>query len=116
MGCRLLVHERYHLRHRDPLRVVVARYFAAGLYVVPVVEELASFYALQKEIAADDDAVRHVGIAPLARALYKLLPDAPDGECQEWACAVCGDDLIIGLPAPAYVRGGSTTSSSSKAA
>ena len=76
----VLIHERYHLRHRDPLRVVIARYFAAGLYVVPVVDELASFYALQKEIAADDDAVRHVGIAPLAGALYKLLPDAPDRE------------------------------------
>ncbi|MDQ2810572.1 MAG: hypothetical protein M3Z75_01495 [Actinomycetota bacterium] len=25
-------------------------------------------------------------------------PDAPDGDCQEWACAVCGDALIIGLP------------------
>lgn len=73
----VLIHERYHLRHRDPLRLVVARYFAAGLYVVPVVDELASFYALQKEIAADDDAVRHLGVAPLARALYKLLPDAP---------------------------------------
>ena len=76
----VLIHERYHLRHRDPLRVVIARYLAAGLYVVPVVEELASFYALQKEIAADDDAVRHIGVAPLARALYKLLPDAPDRE------------------------------------
>jgi hypothetical protein len=76
----VLLHERYHLRHRDPLRLVIARYFAAGLYVVPVVEELASFYALQKEIAADDDAVRHVGVAPLAAALYKLLPDAPDRE------------------------------------
>ncbi len=76
----VLIHERYHLRHRDPLRLVVARYFAAGLYVVPVVEELASFYALQKEIAADDDAVRHVGVSPLAAALYKLLPDAPDRE------------------------------------
>jgi beta-lactamase regulating signal transducer with metallopeptidase domain len=73
----VLIHERYHLRHRDPLRLVVARYFAAGLYVVPVVDELASFYALQKEIAADDDAVRNLGVAPLARALYKLLPDAP---------------------------------------
>ena len=31
-------------------------------------------------------------------------PDAPDGDCPEWACAVCGDALIIGLPAPAYVR------------
>ena len=76
----VLVHERYHLRQRDPLRVVIARYFAAGLYVVPAVDELASFYALQKEIAADDDAVRQVGIAPLARALYKLLPDAPERE------------------------------------
>lgn len=76
----VLLHERYHLRHRDPLRVVVARYFAAGLYVVPVVDELASFYALQKEIAADEDAVAHVGVGPLARALYKLLPDAPDRE------------------------------------
>jgi hypothetical protein len=74
----VLIHERYHLRHRDPLRVVVARYFAAGLYVVPVVDELASFYALQKEIAADEEAVRRLGVAPLARALYKLLPDAPD--------------------------------------
>ena len=76
----VLIHERYHLRHRDPLRVVIARYCAAGLYVVPVVDELASFYAMQKEIAADDDAVRHAGVAPLARALYKLLPDAPDRE------------------------------------
>jgi BlaR1 peptidase M56 len=74
----VLLHERYHLRHRDPLRLVIARYLAAGLYVVPVVDELAGFYALQKEIAADEDAVRTVGVGPLARALYKLLPDAPD--------------------------------------
>lgn len=76
----VLVHERYHLRQRDPLRVVIARYFAAGLYVVPAVDELASFYALQKEIAADDEAVRSVGIEPLARALYKVLPHTPERE------------------------------------
>ena len=34
-------------------------------------------------------------------------PDVPDGDCQEWACTMCGDALIIGLPAPAYARGGS---------
>lgn len=76
----VLVHERYHLRQRDPLRVVIARYFAAGLYVVPAVDELASFYALQKEIAADDDAVRQVGVEPLARALYALLPGSADAD------------------------------------
>jgi hypothetical protein len=30
-------------------------------------------------------------------------PDAPDGECQEWGCTVCGDALIIGLPVPGYL-------------
>jgi hypothetical protein len=36
-------------------------------------------------------------------------PDAPDGDCREWGCTVCGDALIIGLPAPARVSGGSAT-------
>jgi hypothetical protein len=34
-------------------------------------------------------------------------PDVPDGDCQEWACTVCGDAVIIGLPTPAYDQGGS---------
>src|SRR5712691_11768004 len=75
----VLLHERYHLRHRDPLRLVIARYFAAGLYVIPVVDELLGFYALEKEIAADEDAVREAaGVNALANALYKVLPDAGD--------------------------------------
>ena len=75
----VLLHERYHLRHRDPLRLVIARYFAAGLYVVPVVEELLQYYTVQKEIAADQDAVRTAGgLRALAAALYKVLPDADD--------------------------------------
>jgi len=75
----VLLHERYHLRQRDPLRLVVARYFAAGLYVVPVVDELVGFYTLQKEIAADQAAVRACdGVGALASALDKLLPDADD--------------------------------------
>ena len=30
-------------------------------------------------------------------------PDRPDGDCQEWGCAVCGDALIIGLPVSEYL-------------
>ncbi len=77
--CAVLYHERYHLRQRDPLRQIVARYFAAGLYVVPVVDELLSFHTLQKEIEADQEAVRASGdVRSLASALYKLLPDADE--------------------------------------
>lgn len=75
----VLLHERYHLRHRDPLRLVVARYFAAGLYVVPVVEDLVRHFTLEKELEADEDAVSAMGdVRPLARALYALLPDADE--------------------------------------
>ncbi|HET8569305.1 MAG TPA: M56 family metallopeptidase [Candidatus Limnocylindria bacterium] len=75
----VLLHERYHLRHRDPLRLVIARYFAAGLYVVPVVDELVRHFVLEKELEADEDAVSELqGVGPLARALYKVLPEADD--------------------------------------
>ena len=75
----VLFHERYHLRHRDPLRLVIARYFAAGLYVVPVVEDLVAHFTLEKELEADEDAVQAMGdVRPLARALYALLPDADE--------------------------------------
>ncbi|HEX9494941.1 MAG TPA: M56 family metallopeptidase [Candidatus Limnocylindria bacterium] len=75
----VLLHERYHLTQRDPLRLVIARYFAAGLYVVPVVEELVEFYTVQKEVAADQAAVRAMGgVRDLASALFKVLPDADD--------------------------------------
>jgi len=30
-------------------------------------------------------------------------PDVPDGDCPERACTVCGDALIVGLPAPVYI-------------
>jgi hypothetical protein len=36
-------------------------------------------------------------------------PDAPDGECPEWGCSVCGDALFIGLPVREHVTGGSTS-------
>ena len=36
-------------------------------------------------------------------------PDAPDGECPEWGCSVCGDALFIGSPVPEHVAGASTS-------
>ncbi|MGD0602398.1 MAG: hypothetical protein ABSA53_02210 [Streptosporangiaceae bacterium] len=36
-------------------------------------------------------------------------PDVPDGDCQEWACTMCGDALIIGLPLRAEASRASTS-------
>lgn len=107
----VLLHERYHLRHRDPLRLVVARFFAAGLYVVPVVEDLVEHFALEKELEADQDAVAAMGsVGPLARALYKLLPDAdevslgllvPVGQLSVTEARI--EQLVEGRPLPVLI-------------
>ncbi len=104
----VLLHERYHLRHRDPLRLVIARYFAAGLYVVPIVEDLVEHFTLEKELEADQDAVAAMGtVIPLARALDRLLPDAdeislgllvPVGSLSVTEARI--DHLIEGRPLP----------------
>jgi beta-lactamase regulating signal transducer with metallopeptidase domain len=107
----VLLHERYHLRHRDPLRLVIARYFAAGLYVVPVVEDLVAHFTLEKELEADQDAVAAMGtVTPLARALYRLLPDAdevslgllvPVGSLSVTEARI--DHLVEGRPLPVAI-------------
>lgn len=115
----VLFHERYHLRHRDPLRLVIARYFAGGLYVIPVVEELVEYYTVQKEIAADQEAVRATGgVRALASALYKVLPDAdevslgllvPVGSLSVTEARI--DQLVDGRPVPLVLsRAGVTLS------
>lgn len=108
----VLLHERSHLQRRDPLRLVIARYFAAGLYVVPVVEELVEYYTLEKELEADQDAVHALGdVGPLARALYKVLPDAdqvelglltPVGALSATEARI--DQLVEGRTVPLRVR------------
>lgn len=83
----VLAHECCHLVRRDPLRIVLARYFAAGLYVIPVIDDLVAHYDLVKEVAADEHAVSVLGdVRPLARALYRLMPHA--------------DEMDLGLLAP----------------
>lgn len=111
----VLHHERYHLLKRDPLRLVVARYFAAGLYVIPVVEELVEYYTVQKEVAADQAAVRAMGgVRELASALFKVLPDAEDvdlgllvpvGSLSVTEARI--DQLVDGRPVPLVLSGAS---------
>lgn len=70
----VLAHERYHLTHRDPLKILLARGLRAGLFFLPVTHDLVENYLLAQEMAADDETISQVGSrSPLARALYKML-------------------------------------------
>jgi len=76
----VLAHEAWHMRFRDPLRLLVARSLAAGFFFLPVMQMLAQSVDLQQETAADRAATVQLGSdLPLLCALQKLLthPSTP---------------------------------------
>lgn len=66
----VLRHERHHVQQRDPLRVLLARSLAHGLFFVPLAAALRDFYLEAKE--GEADAASGAG-HDLAAALLKLL-------------------------------------------
>lgn len=99
----VLRHESYHLRHRDPARILVARFLAGTFFLFPVVRAYAERFEVAKELDADRDALRAQGnVAPLAGALEALsataFPFRPsDMAIGAWSSAharveqLCGD-------------------------
>jgi Zn-dependent protease with chaperone function len=75
----VLAHERCHLRHRDPLRLLAARLLAAYGCYLPAARWLAGRVALRRELAADRAAAARAGRGVLAGTLLKLaaLPACP---------------------------------------
>jgi len=75
----VLAHEREHLRHRDPLRLLAARLVAAWGCYLPAAGWLARRAALRHELAADRAAAGSAGRGVLAAALLKLaaMPACP---------------------------------------
>jgi hypothetical protein len=66
----VLAHEAHHARRRDPLRLLVARALADGLFFLPALRRLTERYAALAEVAADEAAAGARGGRPaLASAL-----------------------------------------------
>jgi hypothetical protein len=57
----VLAHESHHARRRDPLRLLVARALADGLFFLPAVRRLPERYAALAELAADQGATAGAG-------------------------------------------------------
>jgi Zn-dependent protease with chaperone function len=74
----VLRHEAYHLRARDPLKILVVRFLKRTLFFVPLARDLFDAYWVEKEIAADRQTIDAMGdTAPLVRALRKLTVARP---------------------------------------
>lgn len=70
----VLVHETYHLRRRDPLRLLISRSLKSALFFLPMIGVLAKVAELQQEIAADEAVIEYLDDdLPLLCTLQKLL-------------------------------------------
>ncbi len=57
----LLLHEKYHLKNYDPLKILLGQLVVSALFFVPVLQDMFKRYLIEKEIAADESAIRYQG-------------------------------------------------------
>ncbi len=57
----VLLHESYHLKHRDPLKIILSQVATTMFFFVPILKDIHSHYALSKEISADLQANKTKG-------------------------------------------------------
>jgi Zn-dependent protease with chaperone function len=86
----VLLHEGFHARQRDPLKVLVSRVMGSALFMLPTAAELRDRYLVQKELDADAHVVERVSPQPLAAALLKIARSGSRQPVAELAAAAVG--------------------------
>jgi Zn-dependent protease with chaperone function len=75
----LLLHERYHIKNRDPLKIFLGELIVSSMLFMPVLKDLFQRYLIRKEIAADQQAIRYQGShRGIISTLQKLLQKPSD--------------------------------------
>jgi beta-lactamase regulating signal transducer with metallopeptidase domain len=74
----LLLHEKYHMENNDPLKILLGKIVISALFFIPILRAMFKHYLLEKEVAADQSAIRYQGHSHgIAGALYKMLLETP---------------------------------------
>lgn len=89
----VLEHERYHVRHFDPLKLLIARALPGALFYLPALASCRERYIAARELAADREALATCGRQPLVSALLNAVrgPRWPELHA---AAAIGGADLL----------------------
>jgi beta-lactamase regulating signal transducer with metallopeptidase domain len=69
----ILLHEKYHIENHDPLKILLGRIVTSALFFVPALKAIFRRYLIEKEVAADQSAMKYQGHRRgVAGALYKM--------------------------------------------
>jgi len=75
----ILLHEKYHLEHRDPLKILISQSIKRALFFLPIFKDLNNGYVVGKELAADKKAISLLGNKKiLIEALIKIFTPQPE--------------------------------------
>lgn len=69
----VLIHENYHLKNRDPLKVLLSQVAVSMFFFVPILKDFHKYFILSKELAADQLVIKAKLIQDLKKALAKSL-------------------------------------------
>lgn len=69
----VLLHESYHLKNNDPLKILLGKTSAIMFFFIPLLRDIQSYYAFSKEIAADEVVIRNGNKHSLISVLSKLM-------------------------------------------
>ncbi len=69
----VLIHESYHLKHKDPLKIILSEVAASMFFFVPTLKDFYRHYALSKEVAADQLAIQEKKGQDIRSVLLKVL-------------------------------------------
>lgn len=89
----VVLHERYHVGARDPLKLFIAQAAARTCFFLPAIGHLVARYLAGRELAADRHALRDSGRSALAGALFKVV-GGPEWSELDAAAAMAGPHLL----------------------
>lgn len=69
----ILLHEKCHLKSRDPLKIILSSTFSSMLFFLPVFRDFHQHFLLSKEISADQLSIRNSNKGSLISVLSKFL-------------------------------------------
>lgn len=74
----ILLHESYHLKNHDPLKILLGKTSAIMFFFIPILRDIQNYYAFSKEIAADEVVIKNGNKNSLISVLSKLMvTDSP---------------------------------------
>lgn len=100
----VLIHESYHLKNRDPLKILLSKVAVSTFFFVPILRDFHNHYTLSKELSADQLVVKLRLVKNLKSALSKVLNNLSPNINGVAAFASEGvlEQRVVALTTPAF--------------